>query len=211
MVHLNQDIFKQDENLLLASWHNNVYFGTPFFGSLQAATLASLSKDGDFIARFCDVFQMRAFRGSSSRGGSKAIRDILRAYKTDSVRLVLTVDGPRGPLYEVQHGIGFLAYQLQLPVIPWDFEAVPKWEAKSWDKHKVPMPFCLFVSRFAPPVSPPQNKEELEVYPELLKSRMMENKQEIAKYLRILQSQGFDKFPKKLLTKMGFYQLPEPF
>ena len=208
-LDLNQELFQNHSSALIATWHSNGYWGVPLFGSLQTATLTSLSKDGELMRKYCEFFGMQVFRGSSSKGGFQVIRNMLHTFKQKPFRMILTVDGSRGPLHEVQPGIAFLAYQLQLPVIPWDFDALPKWQAKSWDQHKIPKPFSLCINRFAPPVSPPQNKEALAQYPALLKSKMMENRQEIESCFEKLQDQGFGNVSKRILTKIGLCQLPD--
>ncbi len=103
-------------------------------------SMASRSKDGDFITGILDVLGVKAARGSSSRGGAGALLEIDRWIKGGHT-CALTVDGPRGPRHSVKPGILRLAQRLGKPVVPG--VAIPSrvWRARSWDRFEVPLPF----------------------------------------------------------------------
>jgi len=106
----------------------------------QARPLISKSKDGDLIAKICGHFGLEAVRGSSSRGGMKAVLE-LKSTLESGMRVGFTPDGPRGPFHEVQHGVLFVAQKLACPILPFAFGAEKSWVFGSWDKFIVPKLF----------------------------------------------------------------------
>ena len=83
---------------------------------------------------------MRAVRGSSSRGGARALIHLIQAVR-EGYSPMLTPDGPRGPIYKVQDGILFLAKKTGLPIIPVGSALSHKFKVRSWDKMRIPLPF----------------------------------------------------------------------
>ena len=101
-----------EKPLLWAFWHNKLFvmprlFERYFPGRLGAA-LASASKDGEIISAFLDRFGIRAIRGSSSRGGGRALIEMKRAIEAGYI-MAITPDGPRGPRYSISPGVIKLA------------------------------------------------------------------------------------------------------
>ena len=83
---------------------------------------------------------MKAVRGSTTRGGVRALIK-LKNIAEAGYHPMLTPDGPRGPIYKVQHGILFLALKTGLPIIPVGTALSHKIKVGSWDKMRVPLPF----------------------------------------------------------------------
>src|SRR5205814_1528691 len=102
--------------------------------------LTSKSFDGEYIARFIQRFGYGAIRGSSSRGGSRAIVEMIKAMRR-GLPTAFTVDGPRGPKYEVKAGPVFLAKKTGNPIMPFVIEPRSCWTTRSWDKMHNPKPF----------------------------------------------------------------------
>ena len=95
-------------------------------------------------------------RGSSSRGGSEALRDL--AIALDHVPVVgLTVDGPRGPRRVAKPGVAILAARTGAPIIPHAFAVRPAWRLRSWDRFSIAKPFAHVVSVYGPAIPPPAN------------------------------------------------------
>lgn len=125
---------------IFAVWHNQQLFLLYPFRGQKIAPLISQSSDGEYIARCLPKFGMLAVRGSSSRGGARALIHLMHAAQ-DGYAPMLTPDGPRGPIYKVQSGILFLAKKTGLPIIPVGTALSHKIKVGSWDKMRVPLPF----------------------------------------------------------------------
>lgn len=141
--------FKTDEakaleegthGFIYAIWHNQQLFLLYPYRKQKVAALISQSSDGEYIARCLPKFGMLAVRGSSTRGGVKALIKLLQATR-EGYRPLLTPDGPRGPIYTVQPGILFLARKTGFPILPVGCALSHKIKVGSWDKMRVPLPF----------------------------------------------------------------------
>lgn len=141
--------FKTDEakaleengkGLIYAIWHNQQLFLLYPYRGQKIAPLISKSSDGEYIARCLPHFGMIAVRGSTSKGGARALIKLLQAAR-EGYRPMLTPDGPRGPIYTVQPGILFLAKKTGLPIIPVGAALSHKIKVGSWDRMRVPLPF----------------------------------------------------------------------
>lgn len=126
--------------MIYAIWHNQQLFLLYPYRGRKIAPLISQSSDGEYIARVLPHFGMKAVRGSTSKGGARALIKLLHAAK-EGFCPMLTPDGPRGPIYTVQSGILFLAQKTGLPIIPVGSALSHKIKVGSWDKMRVPLPF----------------------------------------------------------------------
>ncbi len=131
---------KSGSGLIYAIWHNQQLFLLYPYRKQKIAALISQSSDGEYIARCLPKFGMRAVRGSSSRGGTRALIELLRVSR-EGYRPMLTPDGPRGPIYKVQPGILFLAKKTGFPIIPVGTALSHKFKVHSWDRMRIPLPF----------------------------------------------------------------------
>ena len=131
---------KQGKNYIYCIWHNQQLFLLYPYRGQKVAALISQSKDGEYIARVLPHFGMKAVRGSSTRGGARALIEMIRAVR-EGYHPMLTPDGPRGPIYQVQHGILYLARKTGLPIIPVGSALSHKFKVNSWDKMRIPLPF----------------------------------------------------------------------
>lgn len=125
-------------------WHRCVFPATWHFRENGIAVMTSRSFDGEYIARVIEKFGFRAVRGSSSRGGVRALLGMHR--EIDQGRAVaFTIDGPRGPRYVAKPGPVLLARNTQIPIIPFHIAVEKAWVLNSWDALMIPKPFsrCL--------------------------------------------------------------------
>ena len=102
--------------------------------------MISQSKDGEFIAKSVERLGIHSIRGSSSRGGGRALAEMMRILKQGGI-VALTPDGPRGPVFEVQTGVVQLAQKMECPVIPLAMATKRKKIFSSWDRFEIPYPF----------------------------------------------------------------------
>jgi lysophospholipid acyltransferase (LPLAT)-like uncharacterized protein len=132
------------ENYIGALWHNRLLIFPlvlrRFFPQRPGAALISASRDGDLLADAVRRFGYDVVRGSSSRLGASAILQL--AEMLESGRdVVITPDGPRGPVYELGPGIVFLARKTGAAVLPMNLEYSRCWRVGSWDRFIIPQPF----------------------------------------------------------------------
>ncbi|MBP9165175.1 MAG: DUF374 domain-containing protein, partial [Leptospiraceae bacterium] len=133
---------KQKNGFIFAGWHNQILSLTRHVAHylqrdrhILLTPLVSLSKDGEFIYQTFLRFKMESVRGSTSRGGSTALRQILKAIKEGRVP-IFTPDGPRGPALKVQTGVIQMASLTRLPIITFYSKFDEYYEFKSWDRQR---------------------------------------------------------------------------
>src|SRR5690606_8909652 len=132
----------------LALWHEYLFAGIVAHRHQRFAPLASLSSDGDIVTFVMDRLGFRTIRGSSSRRGEEARFDMVDALEQGWFTAI-TVDGPRGPRRRVKGGIVDVARRSQVAILPMMAIADRHWElTKSWDRFKIPKPFCRIVLRY---------------------------------------------------------------
>jgi lysophospholipid acyltransferase (LPLAT)-like uncharacterized protein len=131
-------------NYIAALWHNRLLLIShvlkKFFPQRPGAGLISASRDGDLIADVTKRFGFDVVRGSSSRMGASALRELGEVLASGR-DVLITPDGPRGPVYQLGPGIVFLAQRTGAPVIPVNMEYSSCWRVKSWDRFIIPKPF----------------------------------------------------------------------
>ncbi len=144
-------------------WHNRVFASIYFWQKRNIVVMTSRSFDGEYIARFIQRFGAGAARGSSTRGGTTALAEMVRLLRL-GYPAAFTIDGPKGPRYVAKMGGVLLAKQTGQPILPFTITARRYWEAKgSWDLAQAPFPFTRARAEIAPPifVSADADEEEL--------------------------------------------------
>jgi lysophospholipid acyltransferase (LPLAT)-like uncharacterized protein len=144
-------------------WHNRVFLSTYFWRQRRIVVMTSRSFDGEYIARFIQRFGYGAARGSSTRGATGAVVEMVRLMRA-GCPTAFTIDGPKGPRYLAKMGAVLLAKKTGHPILPFTITARRFWQAKkSWDGFQVPKPFIGVRVDIAPPifVLPNVSDEEL--------------------------------------------------
>ncbi|MCG6192570.1 lysophospholipid acyltransferase family protein [Leptospira sp. FAT2] len=170
---------KEKKPYILSIWHTNVLYSPYLNKNAGAAVLISESKDGDFINEVVHRFGNYSIRGSSSKGGSKALKALFVHLKKN-LPAAITPDGPRGPAFVVQPGLIACAQVSQIPIVPMHYECTRQWIAeKAWDKHRIPKPFTTFVVSYGEPIFIPKKLDEkgFEEARLNVEKAMMENRQ----------------------------------
>lgn len=142
---------------ILATWHGRILPSVWFWRDRGMVVVISENFDGEWIARIVARFGYGTARGSSSRGGARALRQLVRAAR--HAPTAFTVDGPRGPKGVVQPGAVWLAKATGHPVVPFHAEAARHWTLGSWDGTQIPKPFARVVMAVGEPISVPANAD----------------------------------------------------
>ena len=139
------------QGFIYVFWHARQAFLTYLHAGDKIHPLISRSKDGEIIAQVCRGFGLEAARGSSSRGGMEAARELIR-WLAQGERVGITPDGPRGPREEVQDGALFLAQKTGAAIVPVAYGAKRAWTFNSWDRFLLPQPFNRIVMAYGEPL-----------------------------------------------------------
>ena len=176
-----QKLWDGGEKIIFSGWHDQILMMVMAYRGDGAKILISSSKDGELIARTIGYFGQGAVRGSSSRGGRAAFKQLL-ALGREKVDLGFTPDGPRGPRHELKEGIIQLARLSGRPVVPLAFVCSRGHRFNSWDRFLVPYPFGRGVYSFGQPLYF-DRQEGVDIFRQRLQNAMQENQQQAEKHL----------------------------
>jgi lysophospholipid acyltransferase (LPLAT)-like uncharacterized protein len=145
--------------VIFCVWHNRLPAALASYDDfVQArwpdkglAAMISASRDGGLLASVVERFGIQPIRGSSSRRGPQALLEAT-TWMERGYSIVITPDGPRGPVYQVQEGIIHLAQLTGRPIIP--TSNFTRWKARlgSWDRFQIPLPFARCESYHGEPI-----------------------------------------------------------
>lgn len=135
---------------IVACWHGRILPATVFWRDRGLIVMISENFDGEWIARIIARFGFRSARGSTSRGGVRALVQLKRLMQQGHPT-AFTLDGPRGPAERAQPGALWLASATGQPILPFHVEAASAWHAKSWDRGQIPKPFTRVAVAVGPP------------------------------------------------------------
>lgn len=161
---------RRGEPVIFAVWHGRLLPLTYYHRDRGITAIISRSGDGEYIARVVEGWGYHTVRGSTSRGGSSALRGLVKAAR-DGHSLAITPDGPRGPRQKLQPGVITAARLTGLPIVPLAGGCSRAWWPGSWDRFCVPKPFATvtveygeprFVDRRAGPTELERHARELE-------------------------------------------------
>ncbi|MFK8082927.1 MAG: lysophospholipid acyltransferase family protein [Granulosicoccus sp.] len=120
---------------------------------LNLGYLISPSADGDLATKMFSREGVHIIRGSATRGGAQALREIYTAIRKQGISPIVTPDGPTGPIYECKPGVAMLAQLSKAPLLPLSYAGSRVWQLRSWDKFMLPVPFSSIVVGIGAPLS----------------------------------------------------------
>lgn len=144
-------LLKREEIFVAAFWHGTMLAPWYMFRNQKAAALVSQSEDGELLARILEKWKYRLIRGSSNAGGKAALADLVNA-ASEKRRILMTPDGPRGPLHKFKAGAVITAKRAGVPLILVGVHYKSNREFKSWDKFQMPKFFSRVNMVFSDPI-----------------------------------------------------------
>lgn len=152
-------------------WHQHHFFCSWYMRrlirrGLKIGFLISPSRDGDLPAKLARSWGGVVIRGSTTRTGAQAMRDMFNIIVKDGVSPVTTSDGPQGPIHVFKLGDILLSQFTQAPLLPLSYAASRAWQLRSWDRFLIPKPFARIVISIGEPVTIPKGllAEDLEPF-----------------------------------------------
>ena len=153
--------------VIFATWHNRLslalmiyhWFFVRYHPQRRMAAMVSASRDGAMLARTLELFGVQPVRGSTSRRGPQALRELI-AWGAQGYDLAITPDGPRGPCYVVQGGVVSVAQITGLPIVPVSYHLNWKTRLRSWDRFQIPWPFSRCTIRAGEVLRVPREADE---------------------------------------------------
>ena len=129
-----------DKPAIFATWHGRMFIPVYYFRNSGLHVLVSEHQDGEIVTAAFEYCGHKTVRGSTTRGGAKALARLVRLAKKGA-SIAITPDGPRGPRCRFQPGAVYLAAKTGLPVVPITGSAKHAYYFKSWDSFQFPFPF----------------------------------------------------------------------
>ena len=144
------DFIKNGGVVLLCTWHQQFFSAArPFkkYKTFNPSIMISQSNDGEIVAKLALHNGWNPVRGSSSKGGMEALREMIKNLKENKLAAHI-VDGPKGPSGVVKSGVILLAHATNAVIVPFSVSAEKAWHFNSWDKFLLPKPFSKVFLRF---------------------------------------------------------------
>ncbi|HWP03713.1 MAG TPA: lysophospholipid acyltransferase family protein [Gemmatimonadaceae bacterium] len=146
------DLLARGEALIVVFWHEDILPIAWVHRHQGFAPLISTHADGEIIARIVRSLGYRTVRGSTSRGGARALLEMARLLAR-GVSVAITPDGPRGPRRSMTPGPTVLAQRTGRRVLAVRAHADRAWRLATWDRHLIPKPFARVTLRYSPAVT----------------------------------------------------------
>jgi lysophospholipid acyltransferase (LPLAT)-like uncharacterized protein len=164
---------KSQGRAVYATWHQRVIYHARYLARKNLTVMVSQSRDGEYAVRLVGLFGHNNVRGSSTRGGPQALKELTETIKKGG-RGGILADGPLGPARIAKIGAVIMAREAQAPLIPLTWGVDRCWIIKSWDRFLLPKPFARIVICYPDPiwVSPSADEKKLEDYRRLLEERL---------------------------------------
>ncbi len=156
--HVHAERILEAPQHIFVFWHMHILSAFYSLWQRPLIVLLSQSRDGELIARCVRHFGADSVRGSSTRGGSSALRALVREAR-DGKNLAFTPDGPKGPPRVAKDGAIYAAKVTGLPIVPMAVAATRKKNLRSWDGTMVPMPFSKLMYVYGEPITVPRDAD----------------------------------------------------
>ncbi len=153
--NFNQNLY-QKKNAIYVFWHNRLalmFFLKP--KNIKVSVVISMHRDGKIIASSGKLFGINIIKGSSSQNSIAAMRNIENELRKGN-SIVITPDGPRGPVYCINSNVAKIASKIPLEIIPASYYSNKVKRFNSWDNFILPLPFSKIYFSIGKPVVMPK-------------------------------------------------------
>jgi lysophospholipid acyltransferase (LPLAT)-like uncharacterized protein len=150
------------KNTIYTFWHGRIFMGTYFFRNRGIVVMTSQNRDGEYIARVIRRFGYGVVRGSSTRGSTGALVEMIRELRKKN-DVAFSIDGPKGPRYVAKPGAVWMASKTGNAIFPFNLSAEKKWVLNSWDHFQIPKPFSRVLVLMGTPIYVKENATEAEL------------------------------------------------
>ena len=151
----NTEIFESakiiNKPIFLCCWHSRFILIASYFKKIKLPiwSVSSTHKDSEMMAGILEGWGLRLVRGSSTRGWSHVLKQLIKLFKKDSSIIAITNDGPKGPPMVAKKGSVALALKNNAQIIAITGEASRYWKLRSWDGTIIPKPFSTIYIQFS--------------------------------------------------------------
>ncbi len=161
---INADKVEQQGQAMLpfiaCFWHGRmIQIPTLWRWNMPLHLLASAHRDGRLVLQMVRHFGIQPIVGSSSRGGTQAMRTMVQTIRGGGC-IAVAPDGPRGPRMRVAPGVIALAKLTAVPIFPVTFSTAYGRVLATWDRFFLPFPFGRGVVVYGDPVTVPADADE---------------------------------------------------
>ncbi len=158
-----QNLECKGKHAIYAFWHAHMLLPGYLSRNRNIVVLMSQHRDGEYVAQVAQRLGYSAARGSTTRGGAKALLRMIKKAKEESRSLTITPDGPKGPRFVAQSGAILLGQKTQYPIIPIMIYLTKYWELPSWDRFCIPKPFSKAMVFYGDHIVVPSKLEKAEM------------------------------------------------
>ena len=167
-----ENLWKKNEAFILCFWHGRLLMMPLSWNKEKKINvLISTHSDGQLLSKTVKHFNIETITGSSSKGGSEAIRNIIKSLKS-GISIGMTPDGPRGPRMKVNSAIIKIASLTGHKIVPLSYSVKKKFFLNSWDKFLVALPFGKGCFIWGKPI---KIKKNISTNEDLKLSKILEN------------------------------------
>jgi lysophospholipid acyltransferase (LPLAT)-like uncharacterized protein len=153
--HLDS-IVVSGKRAIFTCWHSCILTATWYWRGRGIVVMSSVSRDADYTSRVVKRFGYGTARGSSTRGGGRALAQMAQCLE-NGIEVGLTIDGPRGPAYQAKPGAVTLARHTSQAILPFHIALRRHIGLPSWDRLQLPLPFSRALMQIAKPVYVPRD------------------------------------------------------
>ena len=146
-----------------AVWHSRLLLLNYLSKGSKGTAMVSGSKDGEFVVRILKRQGHEAIRGSTTKGGIKALSSLIKNLKEKQRPGLIIPDGPQGPRFKAKLGIIILARETGYPILPFSYSAKKIKVFASWDRFILPYPFTKCLGIYGKPLFVPRDADRNEL------------------------------------------------
>ena len=152
---INRSVVESHEgaSFVFSIWHDELFAAAPLRKHWQTIAVVSRSRDGEYLASVLKRIGVETARGSSSRGGMRALLQTAKYLRENRCHACVTIDGPKGPRHEIKNGVFFLAKHAGGLLVPGRIFYKRAIVFSSWDRFQLPLPFSRVCLVFGTPYS----------------------------------------------------------